>query len=205
MNSNRQMLTTVSIIVIIGIIGVIVATYLPRTGKIAVAVHTLPSDTSVIVNQKTYRSGTIYLDKGEVSYEVEAAGFESKKASAFISDENNEIFVSLNPVTRDAEQWIESNSRAVSEFEAASGSASARQGEAFRSNNPITSKLPYISALFKIGYITDPSDKTGDTIIITITAPEQYRQDAIDHIATMGYRPGDFTYRFTDERSPFTS
>jgi len=67
---------------------------------------------------------------------------------------------------------------------------------------PIVQNLPYNNFLYEIGYHLDSSDKSGKSIIITITAINAMeRRQAIQEIKTLGYNPIDYKIEFMNFES----
>lgn len=67
---------------------------------------------------------------------------------------------------------------------------------------PIIKNLPYDNFLYEIGYHLDNSDKSGKSIVLTITAINAMeRRQAIQEIKTLGYNPINYKIEFIDFES----
>jgi len=64
--------------------------------------------------------------------------------------------------------------------------------------------LPYDNLVYTIGYQADPSDPTGQSVIIDIDAAEGYRNAAVDKIRELGYDPADYKITFEGYVNPFS-
>lgn len=78
------------------------------------------------------------------------------------------------------------------------------QDEQFYELNPITTKLPINNPLTKISYEIDPSDKSGNSIVLIIDAWPGYRHAAISRIQNAGFDPTQFNIKFLNYTNPFS-
>lgn len=186
---------------LLGIVAFIVATR-PNTQPVAVSV--VPSDAKITANGTEIKNGTAYLKPGVYSIEVSRSGFKSEKTAILIGDPNTaSIDVALTPVSDSAIEWKKSHESLYYDYEGRAGEQAAQEGIAFTALNPITSKLPFENLLYTIGYRADPSDDSGNSIIIEIDASRGYRNAAINEIRNLGYDPTTFKINFRDYESPF--
>src|SRR5690606_12422556 len=109
----------------------------------------------------------------------------------------------MSPNSEAAMKLARENEDAYMEAQAAGERAAAEIGKTFNDKNPIARHLPYKTFFYSIGYRMDPTDPSGNSIIIEIDAPEGYRQSALYRIRQLGYDPTDFTINFRDYENPF--
>jgi hypothetical protein len=205
-NKLRAVLFLIGIIVLL-LIGYFIYITTTRQGKTAVDVIAVPGDAAITLNNVKVTSGTIYLKAGEYKVKATKEGFADFSSTISVKDglSGQSISVPLTPVSDIAKKWAQDNQDRYTELEARAGESVQKQGDFFLEKNPITAKLPSDSLLFSIGYITDPSDPTGNSIILEIDAGEGYRQAAIYQIFQWGYNPADFKINFKNYKNPFSS
>lgn len=201
--STKKLIAIVIGIIVVSI-GFILAIQIPRLGKIEITFDTYPSDAKITVNG-TSTGKTVYLEKGNYTYTVNREGFAEETGTLAVIDSNDTIYVALVANSDVGYKWEEEHSDEISEFESRVGAsvmqAGAEQSEAY----PLIDKLPIITPLYKIGYIADPSDPSGQAVIITINASEQYRQNAIFYLSGLGYDLSDYKFDYYNYESPFES
>ena len=202
---NIRFAIVIVVILLLVAIGYGVYIALDRKDKVAVEIVAVPSDMKLLLNNKEVGRGTVYLKPGYYNLNASKEGFESRSGTTQISKEDHTITTALVPESAEAKKWAADNQDAYHELEAVSGQASVDKGDIFRSKNPIVRNLPDDSLLFKIGYRADPSDPSGNSIILEIDAPDGNRQAAIYQISQWGFDPSDFKINFKDYKNPFTS
>ena len=185
-------------------IGYSIYNQVANAGKIAVTVATTPSDAEVTIDGKKVSQGTIYLTPDHTyNVKVHKDGFQDISQDQHISASNNSILANLLAVSDEAKKWAEAHQDDYLAVEAKGGEAANQRGEAFTDKNPITEVLPYENLIYSIGYRSDPSDKSGNSIIISIDAPEGARNAAVQQIHDLGYDPTQFKIEFNDYENPF--
>lgn len=194
-------------VIILLAVGYVIYMTVTRQGKVAVDVVSAPGDALITLNDAKINSGTNYLSAGEYKVKATKNGFVDFSDTVFIKDglSGQSIPILLTPASDEAKKWVDDNQDAYAEVEAAAGESAQKGGDFFREKNPIVKHLPTDSLLYSIGYITDTSDPTGNSIILEIDAPEGYRQAAIYQIGQWGYNPADFKINFKDYKNPFSS
>lgn len=179
--------------------------YTERQGKTAVTFHTIPSDATIVVDNKKITPGsTTYLKEGNYSYTISRDGFAEQTRSLSVNEyTDSSQFIMLEANSRVGTQWLRDNPEKTTEFESLAGQAAVERGDAARKKNPIIDDLPLKNLLFTIGYKNDTSDPSGNSIIVTVRSPEQYRQDAITRLSTLGHNLSDYKFEFYDMEDPF--
>jgi hypothetical protein len=198
---------SIIIIIILLTIPVIYYAYIniDRAGKVEVSIDAAPEDATITIDSRPSKPGTTFLKPGTYVIKASKSGFADYTTTQVIGEDQRTIAVLLKPVSEEAKQWAQKNQQKYLEVEGKVGQVSAEQGEAFRTKNPIVNLLPYKNYLFTIGYKNDNSDASGNSIIVTINAPEAYRDSAIYQIYQWGYDPTDFKIEFTNFNNPFAS
>lgn len=201
--------TTIIIAIIIGLvfIGAIaysIYTAISRSGKEPVEVYILPPEATVTVNGQKITAGTQYLAPGTYEIEAKSEGFADSKESVTIGKPNKEfIDIGLTPVSDKAKEWAAKNNNLYLAREGRGGERARERGEAFKNLNPITRHLPINTILYTIGYTLDPSDPSGNSIILQVNAPQGYREGVLGKIRELGYDPTNFKINFKVYESPF--
>ena len=192
-------------ILIVAAIGYGVYTFIDRNGKIEVTVNAVPGDAHITFNDVSTGGGTIYLKEGKYIVKGTKEGFNDFSTSIYIDKDHHTVSVPLVASSDSAKQWTKDNMSKYTDLEGSAGQAANDEGVAFAEKNPITTVLPFENLIYTIGYRADPSDKTGNSIIIEIDAAEGYRNAAVEQIRNLGYDPTDFKINFRDYKNPFAS
>jgi DNA-binding MarR family transcriptional regulator len=200
----RAILITILLIVVAAIAAGIYFSA-SRAGKIAVTVAVVPSDAHTTVDGQSVSSGTIYLKPGSYTVTSKKDGFADYSEKQQIEDNQSSIVVSLTPESADAKKWADDHNAEYLANESLAGQAADTFSNDFRDKNPIVNVLPYDNYIFTIGYENDQSDPTNNSVIITIDAPEGYRNAAIDQIRSLGYDPTTLNIKFRNYTDPFAS
>jgi len=177
-----------------------------RSGKIAVEVVAVPGDAHITINNAVFSPGIAYLKPGYYEIKATKEGFADFSSVASIESTSDQaIPIPMEATSDEAKKWAEDNQDKYLELEGRAGKSAQQRGDVFQEKNPIVKHLPYDSFLYTIGYKADPSDPSGNSIIIEIDAGEGYRQAAIYQISQWGYNPADFKINFRNYKNPFTS
>jgi hypothetical protein len=193
-------------LVILASIGYGIYQIVTNGGKIAVTVSVVPDDAKITINNASVNAGTTYLVPGQ-TYTVKATkdGFADYSATQYIDATNHVITIEMTAVTDAAKQWQQDNQSKYQSVEGLAGAQANATGEAFTAKNPITTALPLDNMIYTIGYISDLSDPSGNSIILTVSAAEGYRNSAVEAIRNLGYDPTQFKIQFNDYTNPFSS
>jgi len=190
-------------IIVISVI--LFATYqkVDQNGKIQILINLVPKDSKITIGSKQYTNGLNYITPGEYKITVQKDGFETKEITKELIKDSDKVNISLFAQSDEAKKWVLINKAQYSNFENMVAKDTQEKGVTFQQINPITKNLPFKNYLFSIGYKTDSSDKTGNSIIITISSSPQYRQTAISQIERWGYNLADYNYEFSGFNNPF--
>lgn len=180
-----------------------ITTTVSRQNKIAINVVIFPSDAQVTIDQQKINQGTIYLEAGTYDVTASRNGFKSYTSTLVVNPSVRTYVVSLESNSKEGNEWLQSHNDDLLRVRALGEQAAQESGEYFNKKNPIAAKLPYRTFMYTVGYRMDPSDPSGNSIIIEIDAPEGYRQSALYRIRQLGYDPTDFTINFRDYENPF--
>jgi len=192
------------VLLVAGFVGFSAFIISTRSDKQPVTVNLLPSDTKLLANDEQIQNGTAYLEPGTYALKASRGGFKSVEKTVVISNPNTLVIdMALEPVSDSAIQWKKDNEQLYLDYEGRAGVRASQEGESFTKLNPITAKLPFENLLYTIGYRADPSDSTGNSIIITVDAFSGYRNAAINKISSLGYDPTNYKIEFKNYESPF--
>ncbi len=191
------------LVIIVGLIGFYTYQTISRSDKVKVTIQAIPNDATILINNKQYGIGDVYILPGNYSVSVKKDGFQDYSQSLTFTKPTGNIDVALAPQSDAAKAWASQHSSDYSAYEGRAGTQAVTSGQSFLDKNPIVNHLPYENYLFTIGYFINPSDKSGNSIIITIDAAEGYRQSAINKIKEWGYQPSEFNITFNNYVDPF--
>jgi len=190
-------------IIVISVISFTIYQKVDQTGKIQISINLVPKDSKITIGNNQYTNGLNYIAPGEYKITVQKDGFETKKVVKKLIKDNDKVNISLIAQSEEAKKWAVINKAQYSDFENMVAKDTQEKGITFQQINPITKNLPFKNYLFSIGYKNDSSDKTGNSIIITISTSPQYRQSAISQIERWGYNLADYNYEFSGFNNPF--
>ncbi len=188
---------------VVGLIGFAIFTAVNRNGKVQVSILTIPSDAKISLNGKRISSGDNYLPAGDYKVVIEKSGFDSFSNTVYFNLPSGVIDIGLTPRSDEAKAWAEQHNRDYMAFEARAGQRADDNSKKFINSHPVVGHLPFKNFLFTIGYFIDPADESGNSIIVTIDASENYRQAAINKIKEWGLKPAELNIIFTGYESPF--
>lgn len=184
-------------------VGYILLFSVGRSGKTPVDMVIFPEDAIATLDGEEVKSGTLYLEPGTYSVRAKREGFSDYSKTLVLEETPQTLPIILSPVTREALEFSKKNEEEFEKAYAKGQKAAAEQGKIFNDRNPIAKHLPYKTFFYSVGYRMDPSDPSGNSIIIEIDASEGYRQSALYRIRQLGYDPTDFTINFRDYENPF--
>ncbi|OGL22520.1 hypothetical protein A2707_04315 [Candidatus Saccharibacteria bacterium RIFCSPHIGHO2_01_FULL_45_15] len=199
-HANRRRVVVIGSILFALIIIWSVYTYVSRIGKTAVTINAVPSNSTVLANNTSVGSGTVWLTPGEYTVKGSKDGFSTREKKITVDEEkrDNVVALALTPESDEAKRWAEKNQRQYKDNEEFGAIEAQANGEQFRQNNPVVAKLPYDDPYYQINYITE-----NDDVIITITTPSpRYRYYAVQKFRELGFDPARFIMRFTDFKNP---
>ncbi|MEO8911969.1 MAG: PEGA domain-containing protein [Candidatus Saccharimonas sp.] len=205
-NYKRPIATISVLLVLIISITFGIATYIQRQSETQITLYTLPLDSTISINNSR-SSKSPYLKSGTYQVKIEREGFKTSTTKITVdhdnSDATNNYVISLTPNSDIGSTWMNTHSNEINEFESKAGEAQDQIGEKQRQKYPIVNILPINSPLYTIGYKADPADSSGMAIIVTVKAPEQYRQAAITYLRSQGITISNYKFLFYDQENPF--
>lgn len=174
-------------------------------GKVPVLVKAFPGDAHIMIGDIPVRNGSrIYLEPGTYTITATRDGFKDISDTITLTDIERSYIVMMTPISAEAKKMTNTIDKDTeNELTALSERDIERVNEQFYKLNPIAQKLPYKTFTYGIGHHEDPSDPSGNSIIIDIDAHEGYRQAALFQMRQMGYDPTDFNINFRGYSNPF--
>ncbi len=204
-NSNKSKLIILGfVIILLLLVGYIITTSMSRSGKLSLNVTIFPSTAAVTVDGKSSTKGKLYLSPGTHTITASQTGFDASTKQVYVEKSDQTTVLVLNPVSDSAKLWVANHQAEYNNVSGAGELEAKELSTTFNSKNPITKYLPYKTFMYSIGYRNDKSDPSGMSIILTIDAPEGYRQAALYRIRQLGYDPTNFTINFNDYENPFS-
>jgi hypothetical protein len=192
------------LVIVVGLIAFYVYQTIYRSDKVQVTVSTIPSDATITLNKKIVGNGDIYVVPGDYTVVIEKPGFATQTNTVTFTKPTGTIDIALTPESTEAKTWATAHASYYTAYEGRAGAISELVGQAFQKINPVVKNLPFQNLLFMIGYLANPTDASGNSIIVTIDAPEGYRQAAINKIAEWGIKAADLNIIFTGYENPFS-
>lgn len=206
-NDRRTIIkSVVGICIIAAVLIIALATYfsITQADTRVVSIVVAPKDAEVTIDGRKVSGDRIRLTLGDHNYTVSRGDFRSQAGTiTVIESEDLYISAALDPVNDAGRAYAATLDNQYSAVAAVGGGEATRRGEVFEAKNPIVAKLPYTNPLFMIGYRTDTSDPSGNSIIVTIHAPDIYRDNAVTQIRNWGYNPAEYNLQFINEENPF--
>ncbi len=193
----------IAVFVFIIIIGVV--NNIHPAGTVPVAVYLIPSDSKLVIDNKTYSSGkTIYLKPGQYSLETTKTGFKSDKQTLVINSNADQIInIALYPESVEATTWYQANQNLYKEFEGRAGKIADQTGTDFANKYPVIKFLPIQDGIYTIGYKLDDPTKPDSGIKVTISAFQGYREPALQKLRDEGINIADYKIEFLNYKDPF--
>lgn len=206
MYSNRSKIIAACLLSsFIGLIFYFSINYVSQRNKLPLTVVTFPKNAHIAIgNISTKNNNKLYLDPGVYRLNVTSDGFESWTETVTMTSIERTVVVNLTPISDKAKAL--SNKESESEYNkriALTERDNDEVNKLFYKLNPITKKLPIRTFVYSIGHHMDPTDPSGNSIIIDIDADNGYRQAALFKIRQLGYDPTDFNINFRGYSNPF--
>ncbi|HMQ96623.1 MAG TPA: PEGA domain-containing protein [Candidatus Nanoperiomorbaceae bacterium] len=168
-----------------------------------ITISKVPADATVYINDKEVSGDRTNLANGIYTVKATKDGFADYEGTVIIDDDSKYIVVALDPESNEAKQWAEDNQDAYLAQESTTGSEVGESGALVLDRNPIIDSLPIQAGIYAVGYVMDNTDKSGNSIIVTIDAPGGYRNAAIKDIYGIGSDPADYNIQIEDYTNPF--
>lgn len=202
----REIIKPIHIIIAtVFVLGLILFAVIMKTYEAAnpVVIKKVPSDATLLVDGKQINGGRTDLSNGTYTVKAERSGFNSTTFTTLITDDVKYIAVTLTPSSDEARKWAEDNQNAYLELERFVGSTTETSGQTLAAKNPIVTSLPLSDFSYSVGYVKDPKDTSGTSIILTVHALDGYWNAAIRSIYDAGYNPADYTITLNKLSNPF--
>lgn len=208
MQQNRTRL--ILVVLLLAALGLFAASplrnHVNTSGKVGVAVYVLPENAKVTIGSAEVSEGTIYLAPGTYKVTASSPGYGnySNVYNVTTSTKNPVLNIILAPESSDAQDYYNSNKDLYAQREGLGSQQAHQQSALITSKNPLIQKLPYSNLIYTIGYRADPSDPSGESVIIVIDAPIGYRNAAVNQIKALGFDPTDYKISFENYVNPFS-
>lgn len=149
-------------------------------------------------------ASSLSLKPGNYEITAQKEGFLAKSTQLNISEDSEKqtIVLLLEPSSQEAKDWAQKNNKQYLEAEGRAGELDQISGEKFRSENKITSSLPYNGGFYRIDYGIDRKNNNSFKLVITGDTPN-LRQVAIEKIRELGYNPSDYIIEFKGVKNIF--
>jgi len=172
-----------------------------------VSIYVVPTDSKIVINDKQIKNDShIYLKPGKYQYTVSRDHFDEKRGEIEVKDTKDDNFISaiLEPNDADGLQIYQKTPNDIFlKAEEYAGYLSVMEGKKIKEHQPLIEMLPYKTYTYVIGYKNDASDKSGESVIITIHSDPFYYNSAIKQINDWGYDLVDYKVEFKNEENLF--
>jgi hypothetical protein len=204
-NSKRKWLVIVSIIFFL-VVGFWLFESFIHRGLVKTTIVLLPEDSSLTIDGKPSKSGSIYLKSGKHTLVASREYFDSdvKKINTDDIVSSEKIYLLPKAESSQAKKWLIDHPDVQQEREVAGGSDEARNQRLISKNYPIISQLPYENEHFKIDYSFSSDGKPNFTITLygILNKPDQYpeylrqlkqyKQEALAYLSKNKVAPSDY-------------
>lgn len=182
------------------------ASTMSHAGKTKVILKVIPADSTIIIDNKPGRAGTLYLKPGSHKFTASRSGFKTSSQDVELGGVEQKISLLPAPVSKEAFQWLSDNPDIQRQREALGSERAAQAGQAALKQTPIIRLLPVTSLQgpFSINYGPSASRKNGTFLVITDSSPKG-RAAAIGWIRQHGYDPTDLEIRYQDFINPIVN
>lgn len=206
--SPQAKLLVVAGILIVGILGLSVASFLRHKDKVGVKVVVLPADSVLAVDNVPTKAGTIYLTKGKHTLVATRQYFTAVTKTIDFSqyDSSKTLYLLPLPDSDKALQYLSQHPEVQAQREAASGDEAAQEQQQL-SKNKLIPFLPYTGPASS--YVVDYGSSTQKDGISKLTIyieadTEEAKQDALNWIKSKGVNPGTLTIIYQSLTNPTT-
>jgi hypothetical protein len=202
MNVKKITIYTLSIsaITLLTVLFIVIRGHKPR-----INIRTVPDNSKILINNRSYQQGTLYLSPGKYKATVKSPGFSSITLNINVDNSYkkvNHYLAALTPVSTEAQKWASKNQDQYNKIEELGGQASEEASAKLVGKNPIIQYLPFRSLLYNIDYrLIDQS--TGDIALQIGGDTPNERWLAIEQIRNWGYDPASYNIDFTRAVNPF--
>ncbi len=157
-----------------------VHTYVSHRGMVKVEVRVIPSDSTLLLDSKKVKSGSVFMVAGSHKLTASRQYFDSVSKQINTTDLSQSDIIYLLPVpnSQAAKDWLRQHPEVQQQREAEGGRESAEAQKQLAKKYPIISKLPVYNSRYKIDYALDSSGQLSFTITLfaIINRPSQYDQ-----------------------------
>jgi hypothetical protein len=161
-----------------------------------------PTDAVVTVNNESIESATKQVMPGEYLVTVSREGFSTIEDQVSVTEDTTLTYL-MTPTNQTGRRIVAENSADFIRLESFAGRSALQEGRSFAESNPITTRLPYTTLLYTIGYRMDASSESDDAIIVEVFASDGYREPALQQIRNWGIDPTELSIEFINYRNPF--
>jgi hypothetical protein len=205
LNPQTKLLIIVGVLVV-GILGLSITSFLRHKDKVGVKVVVLPADSVLAVDNVPTKAGTIYLTKGKHTLVATRQYFTAiTKTMDFTNyDTSKTLYLLPLPESDQARQYLSEHPEVQAQREAASGDQSAQEQQVL-SKNKLIPFLPYTgpASSYIVDYgSTTQKDGTSKLTIFIESDTEQAKQDALNWIKNKGVNPSTLTIVYQSLTNP---
>lgn len=202
-NRNIKKLVTLGALILGLLLAYMILVSLSRQGEQKVTFTVIPSDASLLVNDKPIKQGDNYLSSGDYTLKATKDGWKESTKKFKVSDESLNVSVALEPDSEQSKQYLRDNPDIQMEREKIGGENFSDANNLAQENNPIISQLPYSDLMgpFSIDYGPSKTREGGIFLLVTDSTPPG-RIEALKWIRTNGQNPTDLEIVFSDFINP---
>lgn len=177
-----------------------------RIGKTKITISVLPSEATVLVNDKKVSKSSVYLKPGQYKITARADGYVEDTVDLNVDNKEPDPVILLpKPDSDEAIAFFENNPSLQAQKEGLGGQKASEAGQKIREKYPIISQLPYIDILgpFSVDYGASKNQPESVVLYVSDSSPGG-RQKALKWIRENNQEPTDLEIVFSDYLSPLT-
>lgn len=176
-----------------------------------VEIDVIPDDATVKLDGAETKERSFALTPGSYRFEASKDGFEPSVQFVEVPEPDTEIEVGLtpNPISKEANEWLEKNPEIQMQREALGGLNAGRSGAERERQTPLLVDLPYDQfgryegriGPFSVDYGPTEDRQNGVFILISNSSPNG-RKNALEWIQDQGTNPADIELVYDDFNNP---
>ncbi|MEK7599555.1 MAG: hypothetical protein AAB462_00780 [Patescibacteria group bacterium] len=178
--SNGQRVLVVFGLVLVVVLGFNITTYIKHRGMVKITVAVLPSDSTLLLDDKKVKPGGIYVTAGSHKLTASRQYFTTVSKTINTTDSNSSdiIYLMPSPDSEEAKKWLEEHPKEQLAREAQGGVEAVKTQTLLDDKYPVIKKLPEYNSRYKIDYALDSNNNISFSITLyaIINRPEQYPQ-----------------------------
>lgn len=178
MDKRTRAAAVIMVVVVVLFLGWLVVTYLSRRGLDKLVITAIPSDSTVLIDNKPSKSGTVYVKPGKHTLKASRDLFDPTTKNIDTRDTYfvNPVYLLPGASSDKALQWLKDHPAVQAQREAAGGVEDQQAHDRLNRKYPILQQLPAENSHYKIDYSLGSGEQLSFVITLyaIINDPSQY-------------------------------